>query len=86
MLITCRHLPKCWILPKQIFNHFKGIYPAKIEAYLYNINDLNTEIKVIRNIIQTSKAELASQVAASLMLVHMIEMVPKQKNENKGTQ
>ena len=55
-----------------------------MEAYLYNINVINTTITVARNMVQTFKAELQFQIAATSMLAHMIEIVPQEQNKNQS--
>ena len=49
------------VFQKQIIDHFKGTFPAKIEAYLNNVSDINTTIKVARDVVQTFKKKLPSQ-------------------------
>ena len=44
--------------------HFKGMFPDKIEAHVYNMNDMNTAIKVARELVQILKAEIWSQTVA----------------------
>ena len=55
------------------------MFQAKIEASPYNINGIYTEINVARNKVQTFKAELPLQMAASSTLVLWLETVYKER-------
>ena len=46
------------------------------------MNDINTTFKVTSDMVQTCKAELSSQTAASLMLARLVEAVPEDRNNN----
>ena len=73
--MTCRHWENVGISQKDIFDHFESTFLAKGEAYLHIIDDMSATIKAARDMVQTFKVELPSQLAASWVIAYMVESV-----------